>query len=81
MAASASTPFAAAVSAHPAMVDPKDGPSIAIPYCLLPSMHEDKDAVKAFADAIKVEKYVETFDDMPHVSSFFNLYPIVLEWH
>ena len=51
------------------MVDPKDGPSITVPYGLLPSAHEDKDAVKAFADAIKGEKYVETFDDMPHVSS------------
>ena len=51
------------------MVDPNDGPSITIPYCLLPSMDEDKEAVKAFADAIKVEKYVETFDTMPHVRS------------
>lgn len=65
----------AAVSAHPALVDPKDGPSVTIPYCLLPSMHEDKDKVKVFADAINVEKYVETFDDMPHVSNSFLLYP------
>ena len=77
MAAVADTPFAAAVSTHPAMVDPKDGPSITIPYCLLPSMHEDKDAVKAFADAIKVEKYVETFDDMPHVSRPFIRYSLL----
>lgn len=62
------------------MVDAKDGPSITIPYCLLPSMHEDKEAVKAFADAIKVEKYVETFDDMPHVSGPIFLALIVLEW-
>ena len=74
MAAVADTPFVAAVSTHPAMVDPKDGPSITIPYCLLPSMHEDKDAVKAFADAIRVEKYVKIFDDMPHVSSSFIRY-------
>lgn len=44
-------------------------------------MHEDKDAVKAFADAIKVEKYVETFDDMPHVSTPSILTLIVLDWH
>ena len=68
VAAFADSPFAAAVSTHPAMLDPEDGPSIKIPYCLLPSMHEDKDAVKAFADAIKVEKYIETFDTMPHVN-------------
>ena len=75
LAAFADSPFAAAVSAHPAMLDPEDGPSISIPYCLLPSMLEDKDAVKAFADAIKVEKYVETFDTMPHVcsSSYYGL--------
>ena len=73
MAAGADTPFAAAVSIHPAMLDPQDGPSITIPYCLLPSMNEDKEAVKAFADAVKVEKYVETFDDMPHVSSLLAL--------
>ncbi|KAM0798098.1 Alpha/Beta hydrolase protein [Usnea florida] len=66
LACGSDTPFAAAVSTHPAMVDPKDGPTITIPYCLLPSKDEDKDAVKAFADAIKVEKYVETFGDMPH---------------
>lgn len=29
-------------------------------------MHEDKDIGMAFMDAIKVEKYVDTFDDMPH---------------
>ena len=68
LAAFADTRFAAAVSTHPARVEPKDGPLITIPYCLLPSMKEDKDLVKGFADAIKVEKYVETFDDMPHVS-------------
>ena len=59
------------VSCHPAMVDPKDGPEVTIPYCLLPSMNEDKTLVKEFAEALKVEKYVETFDDMPHVSRSF----------
>ena len=54
------------------MMDPKDEPAITIPYCLLPSMNEDKDKVKAFVDAIKVEKYVETLDDMPHVGSSCN---------
>lgn len=44
-------------------------------------MHEDKDAVKAFADAIKVEKYVETFDNMPHVSSSFNSTLVILKRH
>ena len=70
LAACADSPFAAAVSTHPAMLDPEDGPLITIPYCLLPSMHEDEDVVKAFGDAITVDKYVETFDTMPHVSHF-----------
>ena len=59
------------------MVDPKDGPTITIPYCLLPSKDEDKDAVKAFAEAIKVEKYVETFGDMPHVSISSTFLPLL----
>ena len=50
------------------MVDPKDGPAITIPFALLASMHEDAQAVKEFAAAIKSEKHIETFDDMPHVS-------------
>ena len=62
------------------MFDPKDGPSITIPFALLPSMHEDKDAVKAFVDAIKTEKYTETFDDMPHVSSSLCVYLYLIEW-
>ena len=49
------------------MVDPNDGPMITIPYCLLASKNEDKDAISAFADGISVEKYIETFDNMPHV--------------
>lgn len=68
MASGSGTPFAAAVSAHPAMVDPKDGPSVKIPFALLASMHEDAEAVKGFAGSIESEKYIETFDDMPHVN-------------
>ncbi|MCJ1452530.1 hypothetical protein MMC28_002873 [Mycoblastus sanguinarius] len=66
IASGAKTPFVAAVSTHPAMVDPKDGPAITIPFALLASMHEDAQAVKEFAAAIKSEKHIETFDDMPH---------------
>ena len=73
LASFADSLFAAAVSTHPAMLDPNDGPLITIPYCLLPSMHEDQNDVKAFVDAIKVEKYVETFDTMPHVSHFLDI--------
>lgn len=49
------------------MVDPSEGPSITIPFALLPSKDEDKELVAGFAAGIKGEKYVETFGDMPHV--------------
>lgn len=49
------------------MVDPKDAPSISIPFALLPSKDEDADACKGFMDGLKGEKYAQTFHDMPHV--------------
>ena len=50
------------------MVDPKDAANISIPFALLASKDEDADAVSAFAADLKVEKYLETFPDVPHVS-------------
>lgn len=61
-----SSPFAAVVSAHPAMVDPADAENISIPFALLASKDEDAAAVKGFADGLKVPKLIETFGDMPH---------------
>ena len=60
------TPFTAAVSCHPAMVDPADGPNVKVPFCLLPSKDEDAGAVKGFADGLKVRNHVETFSDQIH---------------
>lgn len=50
------------------MVDPNDAANVSIPFALLASKDEDADAVKAFAADLKVEKYIETFADVPHVS-------------
>lgn len=71
IAAGTSTAFVAAVSAHPAMVDPNDSSCISIPFALLPSKDEDADACKGFVAGLKGEKHVQTFDDMPHVGSTF----------
>lgn len=60
------TPFSAAASCHPAMIDPADAPKVAVPFCLLPSQDEDPQAVKAFADGLKVQNHVETFPDQIH---------------
>lgn len=49
------------------MVDPKDAPSISIPFALLSSKDEDPDACKGFMHSLKGEKYAQTFHDMPHV--------------
>lgn len=67
IAAGTSTTFAAVVSAHPAMVDPKDASSISVPFAFLLSKDENPEACKGFVDGLKGEKYVETFHDMPHV--------------
>ena len=50
------------------MVDPKDAANISIPFALLASKDEDAEAVTAFATDLKVDKYIETFPDVPHVS-------------
>ena len=69
IAAGTSTPFAAAVSAHPAMVDPKDASPISIPFALLASKDEDANACNGFVADLKGEKHFETFHEMPHVGS------------
>ncbi|SPN99832.1 related to hydrolase related to dienelactone hydrolase [Cephalotrichum gorgonifer] len=60
------TPFVAAASCHPAMVDPADAPKVKVPFCLLASKDEDSKAVKDFEDGLKVSKHVETFGDQIH---------------
>lgn len=55
------TPFKAAASCHPAMVDENDAPGITIPFAMLPSKDEPKEDVEKWAKAIKVKNIVEWF--------------------
>lgn len=48
------TKFKAAAAAHPAMVDPEDAPGVTIPYLMLPSKDEDKEAVEKWEKGLKV---------------------------
>ena len=48
------------------MIDPSDAPKITVPYCMLGSKDEDANAIKEFENNLKVDKYVEIFDDQIH---------------
>jgi hypothetical protein len=48
------------------MVDPNDAATITIPYALLASKDEDKDAVQKWQSEIKVKNIVEYFPDQIH---------------
>ncbi|PNH58758.1 hypothetical protein VD0002_g8774 [Verticillium dahliae] len=60
------TPFKAAASIHPAMVDPEDAKGVKVPFILLASKEEPDEAVGKFAEALQVTKHVETFKDQIH---------------
>ena len=60
------TPFKAAAACHPAMVDPSDAPGVTIPYAMLPSKDEDKEAVSKWQQGIKTANIVEWFPDQVH---------------
>ncbi|KAF2810323.1 dienelactone hydrolase family protein-like protein [Mytilinidion resinicola] len=61
-----STPFKAAVAAHPAMVAADDAPGITIPYAMLPSGDESKEDVEKWEKGLKVPHLVEWFPDQIH---------------
>lgn len=48
------------------VVDPKDAESVTIPFAMLPSKDEDKEAVAGFEKNLKVPHEVHTFDDQVH---------------
>jgi dienelactone hydrolase len=60
------TPFKAAATCHPAMVDPADGPQVAIPIATLASGDEDKDAISKYESGLKVKHIVKTYQDQIH---------------
>ena len=62
----AGTPFKAAATCHPAMIDPKDAANVTIPMLMIPSKDEDQDAVDKYAEGLKVPHQVEWFKDQVH---------------
>jgi hypothetical protein len=48
------------------MVDPNDAPGVTIPFLMIPSKDEDKDAVAKWQQGLKVKGQVEPFDDQIH---------------
>lgn len=48
------------------MVDPKDAPGITIPFFMLPTKDEDKEAVQKWQEGLKVKHKVEWFNDQIH---------------
>lgn len=60
------TAFKVAVSTSPALLDPADAAKVAIPTAVLASKDEPVDAVRAYGDALKVEKHVETWPQSVH---------------
>lgn len=60
------TPFKAAASCHPAMVDEKDAPGVTIPFAMLPSKDEPKEDVEKWQKAIKVKNIVQWWPNQIH---------------
>lgn len=60
------TVFKAAAACHPAMVDPSDAPGVSIPFAMLPSKDEDKEAVEKWQQGVKTKNIVEWFPDQVH---------------
>lgn len=60
------TPFKAAASCHPAMVDPIDAPKITIPILSIPSKDEDKSAIEKYEAALKVPNQTEWYHNQIH---------------
>ncbi|KAK4958564.1 hypothetical protein LTR28_005514 [Elasticomyces elasticus] len=48
------------------MVDPADAPGVTVPYAMLPSKDEDKEAVEKWEKGLKVKGVVEWFPDQLH---------------
>jgi len=60
------TPFKAAASCHPAMVDANDAPGIKIPFAMLPSKDEPKEDVEKWQKAVKVKNIVQWWPNQVH---------------
>ncbi|KAG9240186.1 Alpha/Beta hydrolase protein [Calycina marina] len=60
------TPWKAVASTSPSMMDPEDAAKITIPTMCLPSMGEKPEMVDPWKKALKVDNFVERFDDQLH---------------
>ena len=60
------TPFKAAASCHPAMVDANDAAGVTIPFAMLPSKDESKEDVEKWQKAIKVKNIVQWWPEQVH---------------
>lgn len=85
--------FKAAAQAHPGLMDAADAERITIPTCMLPSTGESVEDVEKWEKALKVDKYVERFEQVHGWMSakgdledekcrkdYENGYRIFLEW-
>lgn len=66
LTSAAGTPWKVAAQVHPAMISTDDATKITIPFCSLASEDENADDHKAFGEALKVDKHIETFADQIH---------------
>lgn len=66
MASGPGTPFAAACQAHPGLLDVADAKKVCVPTCVLASGEEDAEEVRAWGEAVGVEKRVEVWGGMVH---------------
>jgi len=48
------------------MVDPNDAPGVTIPYAMLPSKDEDREAVEGWQKGIRTKNLVQWFDGQVH---------------
>lgn len=60
------TPFRAAATAHPAMVDPNDATKVTIPMLMIPSKDENKEDVDKYEQNLSVPHSIEWFHDQIH---------------
>jgi hypothetical protein len=66
LATTEGTPFAAGAEVHPSIMEAKDGLGVTVPLCVLASQDEDPNLIKEFEANLKVPKYVEIYDKVPH---------------
>jgi len=62
------TPFSVGGEVHPSMMVPDDASKIVVPTIVLASQDEDVATIKGFEANLKVDKFVDFYNEAPHVS-------------